>query len=198
MTDHSTARSRLPNSRTVLLTLVIIASVIAALTIRLSGGLTTHHTAAPATAPVTTPVTTTQPQLSAAQLASWNAQVATPEGRTAIVDGFRKVFGDQAQIGFGDPPVGAMTTGVQQATFHDMQAGISGNHFWFILTDYEVRQGFGWGLKASCFAALSLAGALICGSVITAIEGYSYGSANNHGVWGAVYWAPPHISAGRW
>ena len=36
------------------------------------------------------------------------------------------------------------------------------------------------------------------GSIITAIEGASYGTGRNHGVWGAVYWAPPHITIGRW
>lgn len=184
--------------RTLILAAILAAVVaLAASTLQIHGS-TTHGAGATSTDLTTT--STLHPTLSQSELAQWNAETSTPQGRTAIIAGFRKVLGDQAKFGFGPLPATYASNTIQLTAFErdSMQYGVSGNHFWFILTDNDVQQGLGWGLKAACFWALPLAGALICGTIITAVEGASYGNATNHGVWGAVYWAPPHIVIGRW
>jgi hypothetical protein len=177
--------------------ILVAAAVLAASTLQAHGSATREASAA------TSRLTATQtlyPALSQSELAQWNTETSTPQGRATIVAGFRKVLGDHAKFGFGPLPAAHVGGTIQLAAFDrsSMQYGVSGNHFWFILTDNEVQDGLGWSLKAACFWALPLAGALICGTIITAVKGASYGTATNHGVWGAVYWAPPHIVIGRW
>ena len=180
-----------------------LAAILVATALLAASTLQTHGSAAREASAATSHLTASQtlsPGLSPSELAQWNAETSTPQGRATIIAGFREVLGGRAKFGFGPLPA-AQAGDTIQLTAYDrssMQYGVSGNHFWFILTDYEVQEGLGWGLKAACVWALPLAGALICGTIITAVEGASYGTATNHGVWGAVYWAPPHIVIGRW
>jgi hypothetical protein len=139
-----------------------------------------------------------RPKLSSSQLAAWKKQVSTAQGRAAILDGLHSVFGNTVQFGVGSMPTAQPTSGHAASVSPNAQIGVTSDHFWFIVTDYEVRQGVGTLLRAACFRVLPLVGAFICGSIITAVLGASYGTANNHGVWGAVYWWTPRIVIGRW
>ena len=118
------------------------------------------------------------------QLKAWQQQVSTPQGRAAVIESVRTAFGGKAQAGFGEAPTFINGRPVTLSA----SVGANGSYFWFVVSDRDIRAGVGWGLRAACLRLLPLAGFFVCGAIVTAVEGASYGSGTNHGVWGKVYW----------
>jgi hypothetical protein len=138
--------------------------------------------------------------LTAEQQAQWQRLTATPAGRAEILDGLRAVFGRVATIGVGAAPgqikpVGYTTGGNLRP---EWAAGLTGDHFWITASYADIASGAIWGAVAVCKQRVPTP--WLCdtaGSLLTSWA-RGWGWANNHGVWAAVYWWPPHVTGGRW
>ena len=54
-----------------------------------------------------------------------------------------------------------------------------------------------WGAVRACQTRLP---GWLCTSAGNLLASWAqgWGGAANHGVWAAIYWAPPHVDGGRW
>jgi hypothetical protein len=141
----------------------------------------------------TGPAHTVNISMSPQEAAAWKQQISTPAGQAEVVRELNQAFEGYATFGIGTDAATVNGNGVQLASF-----GITSTHFWFIVSDHDMIQGAGWGIRAACVRLLPIAGWLICGSIVQAVTGYVYGDYRNHGVWGEVYWWWPHIRFGTW
>ena len=161
-------------------------------------------TAATAAAPKTQSVSTTvatdrptihpaAPHLSATELAQWQRLTATPAGRAYVVYTLRSAFADTATVG-SDPVAGAhLDSGVHP----DLATGITGDHFWIIVSYADVVNGALWAGVRACATRLP---GWLCSTAGNLLSSWAsgWGSASDHGVWAAIYWLPPHVDGGRW
>jgi hypothetical protein len=165
---------------------------------------TTAATAAPAVAAATVPTAlsgdpvragvatlgTAVPRLTAVQRTQWQQLTATPAGRAWVVTEMQAAFQGLATVGASAPqPSGAVHP--------NLATGITGDHFWITASYADVMNGaIAVGVRA---CATRLPGWL-CSAAGTLLTNWAsgWGAANDHGVWAAIYWAPPHITGGRW
>ncbi|GAA2136425.1 hypothetical protein GCM10009760_15950 [Kitasatospora kazusensis] len=148
-------------------------------------------------------------RLTAAELAQWQQATATPEQRQQLVAGLQAAFAGVATVGSGPVPGagGSQGAGVVSASYtgtgqggqveQALSTGVTGTHFWVIASYADIVHGaIGVAVKA-CYR---WAPGWLCNGVGSLLTGWAngWGAASNHGVWGAVYWAPPHLDGGRW
>jgi hypothetical protein len=155
-------------------------------------------TAASAAAPKTQSVSTTvatdrptihpaAPHLSATELAQWQRLTATPAGRAYVVSTLQSAFARTASVG---PDLAGRI-------HPDLATGITGDHFWIIVSYADVVSGALWAGVAACATRLP---GWLCSTAGNLLSSWAsgWGSASNHGVWAAIYWLPPHVDGGRW
>jgi hypothetical protein len=131
---------------------------------------------------------TAVPQLNAQEQAEWRRLTARPEGRAQVVAEMQAAFQGLATVGAAQPSGSAHT---------DLATGITGDHFWITASYADVVNGaIAVGVRA-CQTRLP---GWLCSTAGTLLTNWAsgWGSAANHGVWAAIYWAPPHVEGGRW
>lgn len=174
---------------------VVVVAVVVAL---LGSGATRAQGAAPAT------VRPVQLSLSPAQQVAWLAQTATPEGRAQVVDLMRTAFAGVATVGTGPLTPPAAQSGVHTAAYTTtigvrpaLATGITGDHFWVIVSYADVANGAIAVAERACEAKLP---GWLCSTAGDLLSSWAsgWGWASNHGVWAAIYWLPPHVTGGRW
>lgn len=153
----------------------------------------TPHTANP---PVMAPVTPT-----AAELAQWRKETATPYQRGEIVAKMQAAFSGVGHVGAGS--LSSVQSQAATATpTRDQKMvvalGITGDHFWVTASYGDMARGAIWGAVSICIGYGVPAWLCSAAGYILTTWSQGWGSANNHGVWAAVYWWPPHVTGGRW
>jgi len=140
-----------------------------------------------------------------AELQQWQRLTATPFERAVIVDKVRDAFAGVAQVGIGPMPTdtrpttrSVMTEGVTHNIQLVLAVGITGDHFWITASYADVARGAITGAVYACESRG--VPAWLCQSAGALLRAWAngWGYANNHGVWAAVYWWPPHVTGGRW
>ncbi|MEV7042699.1 hypothetical protein [Amycolatopsis sp. NPDC051061] len=78
-----------------------------------------------------------------------------------------------------------------------MATGITGDRFWITASYADMANGAIWGAVRACQTRLP---GWLCTSAGNLLSSWAqgWGSASNHGLWAEIYWAPPHVNAGRW
>jgi hypothetical protein len=145
-----------------------------------------------------------QLQLSADDKASWQRQIATPEGRAQVVSEMQLAFANVATIGVGTSPATSdeFSGRIRNvASISDLRPtvewGITADHFWIIVSYADIANGAIWAAVRACQARLP---GWLCTNAGNMLVNWAqgWGSASNHGVWAEVYWWPPRITGGRW
>lgn len=144
---------------------------------------------------------TNQINVSAAELAAWQAQTATPAGRAQVVERMQAAFAGIATVGT-DPQYFTQATRSGGGTLPtnavpNLATGITGDHFWIIMSYADIANGLITVAVRACQTRLP---AWLCTAAGNLLSSWAQGggSASNHGVWAAIYWLPPHIDGGRW
>jgi hypothetical protein len=151
---------------------------------------TAQASARPTAVPATRAITPVSPRLSAAELTQWKQLVATAEGREQVVSQLQTAFAGVAQVQASAPSTAA-------AVRPDLATGITGDHFWIIASYADIADGAIWAGVRACQTRLPAWLCTEAGNLLTSWAS-GWGAANNHGVWAAIYWWPPHITGGRW
>jgi hypothetical protein len=183
---------------------LVLVAIVAALLATAGGGTRRDASqAAPAQQSVQADAPLTgELHLTAQEQADWNAATATPEQRAAIVANMQAAFAGVAQINVGTDPVPAPQPAAHQTSVGDMQLivayGMSWDHFWVTASYLDMARGAIWAAVGYCI--YRGVPSWLCNGAGSTLSSWAqgWGSASNHGVWGAVYWAPPHITGGRW
>lgn len=135
------------------------------------------------------------PRLSAAELAQWRQLTATPAGRAKMLSDLQSAFGGVAVVAPAGPGASGPVAGAGLRP--NLATGITGDHFWIIVSYADVVDGAIWAGVRACQTKLP---SWLCTEAGNLLSSWAagWGSANNHGVWAAIYWWPPHITGGRW
>jgi hypothetical protein len=178
-----------------------IATLVTVLAVATTGPATLRGSAAPAA----NAIHSVPMQLTPAELTAWQTQTASPAGRAAVVRLMREAFAGVATVGTGprDLPGATINTGhIQTAAYAAgirpaVATGITGDHFWIIVSYADVVNGAIWGAVRACQTRLP---GWLCTSAGNLLASWAqgWGAASNHGLWAEIYWAPPHVNAGRW
>jgi len=133
------------------------------------------------------------PHLSPTDLAQWQRLTATAAGRAYVVSTLRSAFAGTAVVG----PDSAAGIHTDSGVHPDLATGITGDHFWIIVSYADVVSGAIWVGVAACATRLP---GWLCTTAGNLLSSWAsgWGSASNHGVWAAIYWLPPHVDGGRW
>ena len=139
----------------------------------------------------------------AAELVQWHQDTATPYQRADMVARMRAAFEGVAQVGVGSmppasgPAVARPTSGSPGAQLV-LAYGISGDHFWITASYADMARGAIWGAVQAC-QRYGVPG-WVCNQAGSMLSSWAsgWGTANNHGVWAAVYWWPAYVTGGRW
>jgi hypothetical protein len=142
-----------------------------------------------------------QLKVSAAELTAWQAQTATPAGRAHVVERMQAAFAGIATVGT-DPQYFTQVTRSGGGTLPttavpNLATGITGDHFWIIVSYADVANGLIAVAVRACQTRLP---GWLCTAAGNLLSSWAQGggSASNHGVWAAIYWLPPHIDGGSW
>jgi len=157
----------------------------------------TQPTHAQATAPATSTASTeaaSKPvtlRLSSQELAQWKYMVSTDAGRQRVVDDLKTAFDGIATVGAG------VTTAPSDGVQPNLATGITGDHFWITASYADIADGAIWAGVRACQTKLPAWLCTQAGNLLTSWAA-GWGAGNDHGVWAAIYWWPPHITGGRW
>ena len=146
--------------------------------------------------------------LSASDQAQWQSQIATPAGRAQVLDAMESAFAGMATVGVGTPATPSQSsdaTGqIQRVAYTggpsirpEWATGITGDHFWITASYADIVNG---SISGAVWACKKRVAAWLCDTAGNLLQDWArgWGSANDHGVWAAVYWWPPHVTGGRW
>jgi hypothetical protein len=120
----------------------------------------------------------------------------TPQEREAFLKGLQQAFSGVATVGF--EPAGQQGDITGGTVYHPQLAyGFDRDHYWVTLSYADAARGAISTASAACKARFPKAAAL-CTSLASLLQSWvrGRGSANNHGVWAAVY--INRITGGRW
>lgn len=141
--------------------------------------------------------------LSAAEQDEWLRATLTTAGRAHVITEMQAAFAGVATIGTGTPTPSTTThDGIRTVAFSstvlpEWAAGLAGDHFWITASYADVASGAIWAAVRACQTKLP---GWLCTSAGNLLSSWAqgWGWANDHGVWAAIYWWPPHITGGRW
>jgi hypothetical protein len=156
--------------------------------------------AAPSEAPSAAQIQPVDLQLTANEQAQWRELTATPAGRADVLEGLQSAFAGVGKIGVGPVPGQIKTVGY--ATGGNIRpewaAGLTGDHFWITASYADIASNAISGAVALCKTRVPTP--WLCDAAGSLLREWArgWGWANNHGVWAAVYWWPPHVTGGRW
>lgn len=131
--------------------------------------------------------------LSPEQLEQWQRLTGTVAGREQVVADLQEAFAGVATIGTTQTVVPATGGGMRP----DLATGITGDHFWIIASYADIVDGAVWVGVQACETKLPSWLCTTAGNLLTSWAS-GWGSGNDHGVWAAIYWLPPHVTGGRW
>ncbi|MEU4739141.1 hypothetical protein AB0G02_01595 [Actinosynnema sp. NPDC023658] len=130
------------------------------------------------------------PELTPAEQRQWAGMVSTSEGRARVLTTLQESFGSAITIGVpGAAADGEMRT--------NLATGITGDHFWIIVSYADVVNGAVAAGVAACATRLPRPLCAAAGDLINKWAA-GWGNATNHGIWAEVYWWPPNVKVGRW
>ncbi len=138
-------------------------------------------------------------EVSHAELAEWEAIISSPEERETVVAGLRKAFSGLAEVGTGAD--GKPEKNVQPSSIGDMELvlayGANPTHVWITASYADMARG---AVSAAVQYCKRYVPSWLCKTVGNQLSSWAqgWGRAANHGVWAAVYWAPPRFTGGRW
>ena len=140
-----------------------------------------------------TAVPVTRP--AATELAWLRTEMAKPAERAKILADLQTAFKGVGKVGIGPLPG---TTAKQDVT-PDISYGHDSTHFWVTASYADIADGAIYVAIGACAFYLEPI-ADVCEIAGETLVDWSrgWGRANNHGVWAAVYWLPPHFTGGRW
>ncbi|MEU7526008.1 hypothetical protein AB0A74_09760 [Saccharothrix sp. NPDC042600] len=131
-------------------------------------------------------------RLTASERQEWTALVSTEEGRLHVLTQLQDAFGGALTVGTspGTPNKGGDLTA-------NLSTGITGDHFWIIVSYADVVNGAVAAGVAACATRLP---GWLCSAAGNLIKQWAagWGNASNHGIWAEIYWMPPQIKVGRW
>jgi hypothetical protein len=127
--------------------------------------------------------------LSPAEQEQWLRLTATPADRARIVAEVQEAFAGVAKVGLSAPSTGAVQP--------NLATGVTGDHFWITASYADIVDGAIWAGVRACQTRVP---AWLCTQAGNLLVSWAagWGAANDHGVWAAIYWWPPHITGGRW
>ncbi|MGQ0846528.1 MAG: hypothetical protein ACT4QF_20590 [Sporichthyaceae bacterium] len=144
-------------------------------------------------------------ELTPEELREWAQITATPEGRASLVQGLQESFDGVAEVGTDSPagPSGGVVRSVVYAAGPQVEIdavlayGKNSNHVWITASYADMARGAIWTAVGYCKTRVP---AWVCTRAGQTLDSWArgWGSANNHGVWAAVYWSPPRWEGGRW
>lgn len=161
---------------------------------------------------VTSSSGTSDLKMSATALQQWRQATATPVQRAEVLSKIQTAFAGVAKVGVGETPTNAAelasepvapTPSTSQATLM-YTAGVTGTHFWVVLSYADAFRGDIALAGIECTALLVPVGGVWGAAACAGITGLlwaivnGWGNGNAHGVYADVYWWPPHITWGRW
>jgi len=173
----------------------LLVAATATMALCMAAGLTAPQAFAaqqPAKAQITAvPVTRT----TAAELAWLGTEMAKPAERAKILADLQTAFKGVGKVGIGPVPGSRTRRGVTP----DVAFGHDSTHFWVTASYADIADGAIYSAIGACMFYLEPI-ANVCEIAGETLVDWSrgWGSANNHGVWAAVYWLPPHFTGGRW
>jgi hypothetical protein len=140
-----------------------------------------------------TAVPVTRP--AAAELAWLRTEMAKPAERAEILGDLETAFKGVGKVGVGPLPDDSAKTGVTP----EVSDGHDSTHFWVTASYADIADGAIYSAIGACMAYLEPI-ANVCEIAGETLVDWSrgWGWANNHGVWAAIYWLPPHFTGGRW
>ena len=184
-----------PLRRSIRWLVVAGAAVLTVIALTLSG-LGTSSVGGRATA-VAPEITDSVVDFTSDELARWRQSTASPQQRAQVIAQLTESFAGVAQVGYGTAPraAGSSPSGVgfQQI----LATGISGDHFWITASYADIARGAVPGAVAACAVRLPRALCNAAGNLLKSMAA-GWGTGNSHGIWAAVYWWPPRVTAGRW
>jgi cytochrome bd-type quinol oxidase subunit 1 len=132
-----------------------------------------------------------------AEVALFQSATNTPEKRAHLVAELQGAFAGVAEVHAGDVSPGLSATDASIQTV--LSYGANWDHVWMTASYADMARGAIWGAVAYCkYRVPSLS--WLCQRIGDTLSSWArgYPAISNHGVWGAVYWAPVKITGGRW
>lgn len=135
-------------------------------------------------------------QVTPEELAAWAEATATPEQRAEIVADLQAAFAGVAQVGTGTRRAAA-----QESSIGEMELilayGVNSTH-WITASYADMSRGAIWVAVRACIARGIPS--RLCNTAGNQLSNWAqgWGAASNHGVWAAIYWAPPCLTGDRW
>lgn len=133
--------------------------------------------------------------LTAAELGWLRTEMAKPAERAKILADLQTSFKGVGKVGIGPVP----STTIKHGVAPDVAYGKTSDHFWITASYADIADGAIYSAIGACAVYLEPI-ANVCEIAGETLVDWSrgWGRANNHGVWAAVYWLPPHFTGGRW
>lgn len=120
----------------------------------------------------------------------FDAYMADPRARTRFLGALQAGFDQHTKT--TNPNTDATTGGSVQNV---LAYGFSRDHVWVTASYADMARGAIWGAVAWCKRYAPAWACQAAGNWLTSIA-RGWGSANNHGVWAAIYWN--RVTGGRW
>lgn len=117
----------------------------------------------------------------------FDAYMADPRARTRFLGALQAGFDQQQK-----PETGSITGGSVQNV---LAYGFDRDHVWVTASYADMARGLIWGAVAWCKRYAPAWACQAAGNWLTNMA-KGWGAANNHGVWGAIYWN--RYTGGRW
>jgi hypothetical protein len=131
------------------------------------------------------------------ELAAWEVSIATPAQQAQIVADMQESFAGIATVKLGTEPHLTRPSSVGALELI-LAFGANATHFWITASYADMARGAIWVAVRACIGRGIPA--WLCNAAGNQLSRWAqgWGSAANHGLWAAIYWAPPHFNGGRW